>query len=102
MKRLIWGADDALTADILAGGHWNGSKADLDAVVQRHFLGHGIIPIREAVDFVHTCIFSTIKALKFSNLHQICGGPIELAVITSDRKFRWVKHKTLDSAIVET
>ena len=41
------------------------------------------------------------KAMKFSDLPQICGGPIEIAVITSDRRFRWVKHKTWDAAIME-
>lgn len=51
------------------------------------------LPIREAIDFVHACIASTIKAMKFSSLAQICGGPIEIAVITSDRRFRWVRHK---------
>jgi hypothetical protein len=59
------------------------------------------LPIRDTIDFVHTCIYSTIKLLKFSRLHRVCGGPIELAVITTDRRFRWVKHKPWDSAIEE-
>ena len=53
------------------------------------------------IDFVHACIASTIKAMKFSNLAQICGGPIEIAVITTDRRFRWVRHKEWDAAISE-
>ena len=59
------------------------------------------LPIREAIDFIHTSIYSTVKGLKFSRLDQVCGGPIEIAVITSDRLFRWVRHKEMDAAIQE-
>src|SRR5581483_8049059 len=102
MKRLIFGADDTLKQNLLNSGKWTGNAADLDAIFEKEKLGHAILPIRDAVDFVHTCIYSTIKALKFSNLNQICGGPIELAVITTDRRFRWVRHKTWDAAILES
>jgi len=57
--------------------------------------------MRDAIDFVHSCISSTIKTLKFSHLSQTCGGPIEIAVITTDRDFRWVRHKEWDAAIKE-
>jgi hypothetical protein len=100
--RLIFGADENLKPDIIASGKWGDTPAELDKIFEKRRLGHGNLPVRDAVDFVHTCIYSTIKALKFSNLPQICGGPIELAVITSDRKFRWVTHKDWDSAILET
>lgn len=99
--RLLTGVDEAVKADILTSGKWVGSAQDLDALLSRHRLDHPIVPIRDAVDFIHSCISSTIKAFKFSNLSQICGGPIELAVITSDRSFRWVRHKEWDSAITE-
>jgi hypothetical protein len=36
---------------------------------------------------------STIKAMKFSNFPQTCGGPIEIAVISSDRRFRWCQRR---------
>lgn len=57
--------------------------------------------MRDAVDYVHSCIYCTIKAMKFSNLSQVCGGPIEVAVITADRRFRWVRHKSWDAAIAD-
>jgi hypothetical protein len=41
------------------------------------------------------------KAFKVSNLSQICGGPIELAVIRTDRRFTWVRHKEWDAALAE-
>jgi RND family efflux transporter MFP subunit len=58
-------------------------------------------PLREVVDFVHTCVHSTIKALKFSHFQQICGGPVELAVISTDRNFRWVRHKEWTAAVID-
>lgn len=101
IKRLIMGADDALQISILNSGKWSGTQAELASLVGQHTLVHGLLPIRDAIDFVHTCIHSTIKAMKFSSLFQVCGGPIEIAVITSDRPFRWVQHKPWDAAIME-
>ena len=57
------------------------------------------LPLREAVDWVHASVYATIKAMKFSQLAPVCGGPVEIAVITADRPFRWVRHKKLDTAI---
>jgi hypothetical protein len=101
VQRLIFGADEDLKKAILASGKWNGTEPELVSLLEKQRLGHHLLPIRDAVDFVHTCIYSTIKAMKFSSFFQICGGPIELAVITSDRRFRWVRHKAWDSAIDE-
>ncbi|MBN9036583.1 MAG: hypothetical protein J0H53_10960 [Rhizobiales bacterium] len=101
IQRLLFGCDDSLKASIITSGHWHGTPADLEAIVADHQLAHPLVPMREAIDFVHSCIYSTIKAMKFSSLPQICGGPIELAAITADRKFRWVRHKAWDAAILE-
>lgn len=99
IERLIYGADINLRSAILSSPHWTGSDVDLDAIFDQQQLHHPILPVREAVDFVHTCIRSTSKAMKFSNFPQVCGGPPEIAVITTDRNFRWVRHKTWDTAI---
>jgi hypothetical protein len=101
IKRLLVGCDDGLRESIIQSGKWNGTPADLDALISQYALAHPIVPIRDAIDFAHACIQSTIKAIKFSNFPQICGGPIEIAVITVDRKFRWVRHKPWDTAITE-
>lgn len=101
IQRLINGSDPALKSDIMSSGKWTGTAADLDALIGNHALAHPVLPLRDAVDFVHSCIYSTIKAFKFSNLSQICGGPIELAVISADRNFRWVHHKAWGAAIAE-
>jgi hypothetical protein len=101
IRRLMFGWDEPLKDAILKSGKWTGTEADLTTILDQQKLAYMILPIRDAVDFVHACIYSTIKALKFSNLFQICGGPIEIAVIRTDRQFHWVRHKTWDAAITE-
>ncbi|MER8969588.1 hypothetical protein NKI34_25860 [Mesorhizobium sp. M0700] len=97
--RLLFGADPGLSAAILKTGHWGATPKDLNDVFADFRLDHPILPLRDAIDFTYWCIYSTIKAFKFSSLSQICGGAVELAVISADRRFRWVKHKELDAAI---
>jgi hypothetical protein len=101
IQRLLFACDDGVKDSIVNSGKWVGTRQELDTMISKHALAHPIIGIREAIDFVHACIYSTIKAFKFSLSPQICGGPIELAVITTDRQFRWVRHKSWDSAIIE-
>jgi len=64
-------------------------------------VGFGDLPIREAIDYVHTYLHITIKAFKFRFGPPICGGPIEIAFVSSDRNFRWVCHKSFERAIYE-
>jgi hypothetical protein len=101
IARILHGSDPGLRQSILESGKWSGTEAELDNVLKRQALSHLLAPIRDAADFTYACILSTIKALKFSNYAQICGGPIEIAVITTDRPFRWVRHKAWDAAITE-
>lgn len=101
ITRLIDGADPSLIWRIMNSGKWSGSAADLKVLIDQCRLAHPLLPIRDAIDFVYSCIFSTIKAMKFSTLSQVCGGPIEVAVVTSDRRFRWVQHKEMNAAIME-
>lgn len=99
--RLVSGIDTDLKQEILSCGSWSGTPAELDKIIAKHQLYLPFLPIRDAVDFVHACIFSTIKIIKSSHLSQTCGGPIELAVITTDRPYRWVRHKEWHAAIME-
>jgi hypothetical protein len=59
------------------------------------------LPIREAIDFVHTYIHITIKAFKFRFGPPLCGGPIEVGFVTTDRPFRWACHKRFGTAAFE-
>ena len=99
--RIVSGIDPEARLAILSSGNWSGTPQDLDTLLASHQLYLPGLPIRDALDFVHSCISSTIKTLKFSHLSQVCGGPIEIAVITTDRDFRWVRHKEWDVAIKE-
>ncbi len=102
VNRLIKGCADEVRARILSSPSWNGSAAELDALIQPSALAHPqTVPIREAIDFTHACLLTTVKAMKFSQQPRICGGPIELAVITTDRPFRWVQHKGWDASFQE-
>lgn len=101
IMRLVRGYDHAIIEEIVGSGQWAGTAADVENLLAKFHLQHPIVPIRDAIDFAYSCIYSTIKAFKFSNLSQICGGTIEVAVITADRNFRWVRHKEMHSAITE-
>lgn len=102
MNRLIYGVDDDTVDTIMQSGHWTGTVDELvRALLAQPRIPRAHLPIRDAIDYVHSAIYCTIKAMKFSNLPQVCGGPIELAVITADRKFRWVRHKPWDAAICD-
>jgi hypothetical protein len=80
--------------------YWTGSRADLErALSPFEWLVPVALPIREAVDFVHFVVHATIKATKFAGIPPGIGGPVEVAVITSDRPLRWIRHKPFDAAI---
>lgn len=100
INRLIYGIDERVYEAILRSEKWTGTPEDLIGLVWPETLVQARdMPIREAVDWVHASIYTTIKAMKFSHLAPVCGGPIEIAVITADRPFRWVRHKQFDEAI---
>lgn len=100
LQRLFAGLDEELFKDILRSGRWTGTPQELLVLVnQRRLSIPGILPIREAIDFIHSSLYATIKAMKFSQLAPVCGGPVEIAVVTTDRPFRWVRHKRMETAI---
>ena len=57
------------------------------------------MPLRDAVDYVHFLIYSTIKFKKFQAGAPVCSGFVELAAITLDRGFRRIRRKKLDYCI---
>lgn len=102
MNRLLYGVDDDIIESIVASGKWSDTPEVLVELLDAHRLNpRAYLPLRDAVDYVHSAIYCTIKAMKFSTRPQVCGGPIEIAVISSDRNFRWVRHKEWDAAIEE-
>lgn len=102
INRLLTGIDLGIIGAIMQSGKWSGSIDDLYALCEPFFLGQPLdLPIRDAIDWVHAAIYTTIKAMRFSHLPPVCGGPVEIAVITADRPFRWVRHKRFDAAIAQ-
>ena len=97
--RLYDGRGESVRDKILKSGMWKGPISLLDKILNEEVIEHPTLNIRDGIDFAHFIVYSTIKTIKFSNRNQVCGGPIEVAAITTDRNFRWVKHKTFDAAI---
>jgi hypothetical protein len=101
MERLIFGFDSPIISAILESGNWSGTEDELlEIITGNQLISPRLLPIREAIDWVHTVIHTTIRTTKFANWPHWCGGPVEIAVITTDRPFRWVRHKRLDAAII--
>ena len=100
VDRILYGIDPRLIEVLLASPLWMGKPEELVALVQPFYLGQPpLLPLRDAIDWIYSCIQATIKGVKYSPLAPICGGPVEIAVVTSDRTFRWVRHKNLDAAV---
>jgi hypothetical protein len=59
------------------------------------------VPLRDAIDFLHSYLYATVKAHKFLVGAPICGGAVEIGFVTADRPFRWVRHKPFDAAIMD-
>jgi len=103
MMRLIDGIDPKLREQLLALPQLAGHTDAVLNLIQNHRIAPPTqMPIRDVLDYVYASVYSTIKAMKFSLLPPWCGGPVELAVVTTDRAFRWVKHKEFDVAFTES
>ena len=77
------------------------NEAFIKSTVPLVAVGYQDLPIREAIDFIYSYLHITVKAVKFSFGAPWAGGPIEIGFVSSDRRFRWVKHKKFSSAIIE-
>ncbi len=101
MQRLIFGFDQDVVAQIIQHPKWTGTLKELiDIIAANQLIQPSHLPIREAIDWIHTVIHTTIRGVKFAPWPHWCGGPIEIATVTTDRPFRWVCHKEMSAAIV--
>ncbi len=94
LKEMHLGVPDDKLADAL-------DQAFAEASPKLECAGFTDLPIREAIDFVHMYLHLTVKAFKFRFGPAVCGGPIEIAFISTDRQFRWVTHKDFARAIYD-
>lgn len=109
--RVFYGFDPDLKTNLLDNlKHSFPEQEDIDQLLDNAFekacrplaaAGYRDIPLREAIDFVYSYLHITVKALKFKIGAPVCGGPIEVGFVSTDRKFRWARHKTFTSALVE-
>ena len=94
------GFDMSVADDVLASNKWSGTAQELHAIFERHRMPIlQPVPMRETIDMIHALLHMTIKVMKFTSVPPVCGGHIEIATITTDRAFRWVKHKSLGAAL---
>lgn len=112
MQRILWGYAAGLPEAVLENlkALMPTEAASLDQHYPSAFnsaaegfrsFGHLDVPIRNAIDYVYTALRLTVKSFNYRYGAPLCGGPLEIAVITTDRPFRWVVHKEFDSAILE-
>jgi hypothetical protein len=100
VERVFNGIDPALFTVLKNCEPWKSTPAELVKLVRPHMLGQpSLLPILDAAGWIQSVLSFTIQVLKFSHLERACGGPIELALITTDRGFEWVRHKQAGSAI---
>jgi hypothetical protein len=78
IDRLIRGMDTVTFWRILNSGKWQGTSEELSVLLEQGALGQPYdLPLREATDWIYASVYTTIKAMKFSHLAPVCGGPIE-------------------------
>lgn len=100
IHRVLFSWDELLFDAVTRSGKWNGTRDELFDLIWQHRIAQPFdLPLREAIDWVNSVIYTTIKAMKFSHHLPVCGGPIEISVISTDRSYRWVKHKRFDQAL---
>ena len=101
-SRLVYGFDDvawSIVSPFIPGDQQQAILDQLQAPSEFRAAPSPTLPLRDALDYVHWIVYSTIKYYKFTELPTVCGGKVELACVTSDRGFRWITHKSLDWSI---
>jgi len=93
IKRLHFGRDDKVI-EVISG------KYNLDAQDVSDTLGplqyqipFAVMPLQDAIDYAYYMINVAIGRYRFVLGPELCGGPIEIAVITQ-QEFSWISRKT--------
>lgn len=55
-------------------------------------IDHNMMPLKDAIDFAEFLIDVTIKLQRFEMKPKLCGGAVDVLVLTKDDAF-WHKHK---------
>lgn len=96
--RIVNGYDPLLQSELLQAGV---SPADFADCAKKCSITPLIehMPLRDAIDFVHFLVYSTVKLNRYRGGPVMVGGSIEIATLTADRGFRWIMHKPLNESI---
>ena len=69
VQRLIFGIDPNIFEAIISSGKWSGSRDELVAIRNQNLLAPPMaLPLREAIDWMYSMIYSTVKLFKHSSL----------------------------------
>jgi len=94
--RIFWGYDSRLKQRIVER---YGEAVFREMTSDLPLRGVRELPVREAANYVYFLCYATTQAYRYKYGAPVCGGAIEVALITADRRFRWIHHKRMDSAI---
>jgi hypothetical protein len=97
-SRILYGYDNRLPDALLKAG-LDPNQLERCTEPFRIALNLDYMPLRDAVDFVHFLIYSTIKLHRYRGVAALVGGAIEIATVTADRGFRWILHKSLQESL---
>lgn len=74
---------------------WSGEPIAIQKLMNEKpqmMVNHGMMPLRDAIDFAEFLVDVTIKYKRFESTVKTCGGDIDVLVLTKDDAF-WHQHK---------
>ena len=74
---------------------WSGEQEAIGKLLNSQpptVINHGLMPLKDAIDFAEFLIDVTIKLQRFEPKVKTCGGDIDILVLTKDSAF-WKQHK---------
>lgn len=80
---------------LLYAASWRGEQSAISRLLNSQPptpVNHALMPLKDAVDYVDFLIDTTIKLQRFTVLPKVCGGDIDILVLTKDDSF-WYRHK---------
>ena len=82
-------------AKIRYASSWSGEQEAITKLLNSQPptpINHGMMPLKDAIDFAEFLIDVTIKLQRFESRVKTCGGDIDILVLTKDDAF-WRQHK---------
>lgn len=80
---------------------WSGEQYAITKLMNSQpptVVNHAMMPLKDAIDFAEFLIDVTIKLQRFEMKPKLCGGDIDVLVLTKDDAF-WHQHKIFKPAV---